>query len=90
VRILCIDHGVIDCPETADRLAAVSRTASGLLNRGRAMKVYRKVGWDTTRYVVVAQEADEDGIIDGLADVVRAQDPSWTVTVNDGEGHPIH
>jgi hypothetical protein len=89
VRILCIEHGVVDCPETADRLATVSRTVTGLVVRGQA-KIYKNVRRDTTRYVVVANDAEEDGIVDGLVDVARAQDPDWSVTVDDGEGRPIH
>jgi hypothetical protein len=83
VRILCIEHGVVDCPETAHRLATVSETVTGLVLRGQADKISKSVSGDTTRYTVVANAADEDGIIDGLMDVVRSQDPSWSVTVDD-------
>jgi hypothetical protein len=89
VRILCIKHGVVDCPETAHRLEKVSKTVTGLVVDGKA-KIYKNVRQDTTSYAVVADRAEEDGIVDGLVDVVRAQDPYWTVTVDDGQGRPMH
>jgi hypothetical protein len=87
VRILSIEHGPVDGPEIAHRLETVARTMTDLVDHGRIKDVDRAVGRDTTRYAVVADESDEDGIIDGLVDVARSQDPSWHVTVHDGEGH---
>jgi hypothetical protein len=89
VRILSVEHGLVDNPEIAHRLETMSRTIMDLRDHGRITDVDTAVGRDTTRYAVIANEADEDGIIDGLADVARAQDPSWTVTVHDGEGNRI-
>jgi hypothetical protein len=88
VRILSIEHGVIDCPETAHRLEAVSAGVTAFLRGGRA-KLYKNESRDTTRYAVVANPVEEDGIIDELKDLVRAKAPSWSVTVHDGAGRPI-
>jgi hypothetical protein len=89
VRILSIEHGPVDSPEIAHRLETVTRTMTDLVDHGRIKDVDRTVGRDTTRFAVVADESEEDGIIDGLLDVARAQDPSWQVTVHDGQGHQI-
>jgi hypothetical protein len=62
---------------------------TGLVVDGKA-KIYKTMRRDTTSFTVVADRAEEDGIADGLADVVRAQDPYWTVTVDDGQERPIH
>jgi hypothetical protein len=90
MRILSIEHGVVDCSDTAYRLNKVSEIVTGLITGGRAKTVSKDVRKEITWYTVVADPALEDGIIDGLVDVVRAQDPSWGVRVEDGEGNPVN
>ncbi len=89
MRILSIEHGLVDSPDIARRLETVSRTMSDLVDQGRIKDVDRAVGRDSTRYTVVAEEAEEDLIIGGVADVARAQDPGWSVSVLDGDGHRL-
>jgi hypothetical protein len=89
MRVLSIEHGLVDDSSIARRLDMVANTMGDLLDDGKIKDLKKTLGRDTTVYTVVADDVEEDEIVGGLAEVVRAQNPSWTVTVLDQEGRTL-